>query len=117
MRRKSFYILRCGFTFSTLNFKFSSTSVEGSLQISPFLTNKANSRKSQMNVSDLLTRDYGKMDTWSSGKNKAKTNPIQTQFKPNSKPIQTQFKPNSNPIQSQFQGQKNVAGNRSQFTV
>jgi len=31
-----------------------------------------------------------------------KTNPIQTQFKPNSNPIQTQFKPNSNPIQTQF---------------
>ena len=98
MGRNSFYILSFGFTFSTLNFKFSSTSVEGSLQISPFLTNKANSRKSQMNVSGLLTRDYGKMDTWSSGKNKAKTNPIQTQFKPNSNPIQTQFKPNTKPI-------------------
>ncbi len=31
-----------------------------------------------------------------------KTNPIQTQFKPNSKPIQTQFKANSNPIKPNF---------------
>jgi hypothetical protein len=27
------------------------------------------------------------MDTWSCGKNKAKTKPIQTQYKPNSNPI------------------------------
>jgi len=53
----------------------------------PFLTNKANFRKSQMNVSDLLIREYEQMDTWSSGKNKAKTNPIQTQ----TNPIQTRI--------------------------
>jgi len=79
-----------------------STTVENPLQISPFLTNKANFRKSQMNVTDLLTRDYEKMDTWSSGKNKANSKPIQTQFKPNSNPIQSQFKPK----QTQFQGSK-----------
>jgi hypothetical protein len=72
----------------------SSTDVERSLQISPFLTNKANFQKSQMNVIDLLTRDYGKIDTWSGGKNKANSNPIQTQFKANTNPIQSQFKPN-----------------------
>jgi hypothetical protein len=66
-----------------------------------FMQNKANFRKSQMNVSDFITRDYDKMDTWSSGKNKANSNPIQTQFKANTKPIQTQYKPKqtqTNPI-------------------
>ena len=70
-----------------------STLVESALQINHFLTNKANFQKSQMNVNKALTKDYGKMDTWSNGKNKAKTKPIQTQFKANSKPIQSQFKP------------------------
>ena len=69
----------------------SSTDIESSLQISPFLTNKANLRKSQMNVSDFITKDYGKMDTWSSGKNKPNTNPIQSQYKPKTNPIQSQF--------------------------
>jgi len=79
-----------------------STSVEDSLQIAPFLTNKPNFRKSQMNVNNLITMDYEKKDTWSSGKNKPNTKPIQTQYKPNSKPIQTQFKPK----QTQFRRKK-----------
>jgi len=74
-----------------------STTVESSLQIRPFLTNKANFRKSQMNVTCLLTREYEKKDTWWSGKNKPNSNPIQSQFKANTKPIQSQYKPNSNP--------------------
>ena len=80
----------------------SSTDAERSLQIHPFLTNKPNFRKSQMNVTFFITREYEQMDTWSSGKNKANSNPIQTQYKPNSNPIQTQFKPNTNPIQTQL---------------
>jgi len=84
-----------------------STLVERSLQIHPFLTNKANFRKSQMNVSNVLTMNYDKMDTWSSGKNKANSKPIQTQFKANSNPIQSQFKPNSKPIQTQFKPNTN----------
>ncbi len=93
MERKSFYVLSCGFTFSTLNYKFFSTTVESALQIHPFLTNKANFEKSQMNVKDLFTKDYDIMDTWSSEKNKANSKPIQTQYKANSKPIQIQTKP------------------------
>jgi hypothetical protein len=53
-----------------------------------FLQNKPNFRKSQMNVNNVLTTNYDKMDTWSIGKNKPNTNPIQTQ----SKPKQTQYK-------------------------
>jgi len=83
-----------------------STTVENPLQIGHFLTNKANFQKSQMNVNNVLTRDYGKMDTWSNGKNKANSKPIQSQYKPNSKPIQTQFKANTNPIQTQYKAKQ-----------
>ena len=85
-----------------------STTVERSLQISPFLTNKANFPDTQMNVSNLSTMNYDKTDTWSSGKNKPNTNPIQTQFKPNTKPIQSQYKPKTNPKQTEFQRQKHL---------
>ena len=46
-----------------------------------------------MNVTIAITEDYGKRDTWSGGKNKANSNPIQSQFKPKTNPIQTQTKP------------------------
>ena len=71
------------------------------------MQNKANFQKSQINVSDLLTMNYVKMDTWSSGKNKANSKPIQTQYKANSNPIQSQFKPNTNPIQTQYKPNTN----------
>jgi hypothetical protein len=61
------------------------TLVESALQIGPFCTNKPNFRKSQMNVSDFITTDYEKRTLGRVGK----TNPIQTQYKPN----QTQLKP------------------------
>jgi hypothetical protein len=72
------------------------TLVERTLQISPFCTNKPNFRKSQMSISDYITKEYETMDTWWSGKNKPNTNPIQTQSNPikaNKMPKQTQFKP------------------------
>jgi len=78
----------------TMNYQLYSTFVECSLQIHPFLTNKANFQKSQVNVNIVLTREYEQMDTWSIRKNKANSKPIQSQFKPNSNPIQTQYKPN-----------------------
>jgi len=75
----------------TGNWKLDSTNVECSLQIHLFLTNKANFQKSQVNLNIVLTREYEQIDTWSIRKNKAKTKPIQTQYKANSKPKQTQF--------------------------
>jgi hypothetical protein len=60
------------------------------------MQNKANFRKSQMNVNILITKDYDQMDTWSIGKTKpikANSKPIQSQLKP----IKSQNKPNSNP--------------------
>jgi len=77
----------------TTNYQLYSTFVEDSLQISPFLTNKANFRKSQMNVSSIITKDYEKRTLGQRGKNKPKTNPIQSQYKANSNPIRTQTKP------------------------
>jgi hypothetical protein len=77
----------------TMNYQLYSTNVEYSLQIHPFLTNKANFQKSQMDVSDYNTKEYEQMDTWSRGKNKPNSNPIQSQYKPNTKPIQTQTNP------------------------
>ena len=52
-----------------------------------FMQNKPNFWKSQMNVNKVLTRDYEKRTLGKRGKNKPKTNPIQTQYKPNTKPI------------------------------
>ena len=75
-----------------------STTVECALQIHLFMQNKANFQKSQMNVSCCLTMNYEQRTMNYEIKNKANSNPIQTQFKPNTNPIQTQFKPK----QSQF---------------
>jgi len=75
-----------------------STLVESALQIRPFLTNKANFPKSQMNVSTFITMNYEQRTMNDEIKNKANSNPIQSQFKPNTNPKQTQYEPNSNPI-------------------
>jgi len=72
------------------------TLVVSALQNHLFMQNEPNFRKSQMNVSKVLTRDYDKKDTWSSGKNEPKTNPNEpnlslrslwrSRIKPNFKP-------------------------------
>ena len=74
-------------------------------KIKLFLQNEPKFRKSQMNLNNVLTSNYVQMDTWSIRKNKAKTNPIQSQFKANSNPIQSQFKAKQTqfkPKQTQF---------------
>ena len=79
-----------------------STTIEDSLQIRPFMQNKANFRKSQMNVNKVLTVDYENKTLGGSGKNKPNTNPIQTQSNPikaNKMPKQSQ----NEPKQTQFQ--------------
>ena len=43
---------------------------------------KANSRKAQMNVNSLITKDYRKNDAFAVQKNKPKTNPIFLRTKP-----------------------------------
>ncbi len=75
-----------------------STTVERALQIHLFLTNKANFQKSQMNVSNLSIREYEQIDTWSRGKNKANSNPKQTQYKAK----QTQFQSPAYPQEIAF---------------
>ena len=67
------------------------------------MQNKANFRKSQMNVSDCFTMNYEQKTLGQLGK----TKPIQSQYKPNSNPIQSQYKPNSKPIQTQFKANTN----------
>ncbi len=92
-----------------------STTVKRSLQISPFLckTNPILSAVGglQMNVTNLLTNGYEKMDTWWSGKNEPKTNPNEPKTNPNEPktnpikankmPKQTQNEPKTNPNQTQ----------------
>ena len=53
-------------------------------KFAPFMQNKPNFLNTQMNVNKVLTRDYEKKTLGEHGKNKANTNPIQTQYKPNS---------------------------------
>ncbi|MHC4308631.1 MAG: hypothetical protein ACYSSN_01680 [Planctomycetota bacterium] len=57
------------------------TDVMSALQIRLFMQNKPNFRKSQMNVNEVLTEGYEKMDTWWSGKNKPNSNPNKAKFK------------------------------------
>jgi len=87
------------------------TDVMSALQIHLFMQNKANFRKSQVNVTAFITMNYVQMDTWSIEKNKPKTNPIQSQFNPNTKPIRTQFKPK----QTQFHMQKSSKDKNLKF--
>jgi hypothetical protein len=47
-----------------------STIVESPLQIDLFLQNKANFRKSQMNIKLIMTRNYEKKLNWTLGENK-----------------------------------------------
>jgi hypothetical protein len=68
------------------------TNVMSALQIHLFMQNEPKSQKVKLDVNKVLTMDYVQMDTWSIRKNKAKTNPKQSQFEPNTKPIRTQFK-------------------------
>jgi hypothetical protein len=100
-----------------------STLVENPLQISPFLTNKANFTKSQMNVTKEMATDYEQKDTWWSGKKQSQTKPNKPKFKKAKMnvtvfytkeyeemsnwaiyPKRTQFKPNTNPNKPNFKG-------------
>ena len=92
MGRNSFYILNCGFTFSTLNFKFSPysyalvtwplTSTKDYVRKNIlFMQNKANFKKVKLNVTKVLTKNYVQMDTWSIGKNEPKRTQNEPKFK------------------------------------
>ncbi len=63
------------------NCREASTNVMSALQNKLFLQNKANFKKSQMNVTKVLTKDYDPMDTWSIGKKQSQTNPNIAKFK------------------------------------
>jgi hypothetical protein len=57
------------------------TTVKSSLQISPFLTNKANFRESQVNVTSLITVAYENKSNWALGENEPNSNPIKANFR------------------------------------
>jgi hypothetical protein len=82
-----------------------STVVESALQIHLFLQNEPNFRKIQINLTNLLKRNYEQMDTWSIRKNEPKTNPNEPKTNPilaNKTSKRTQFKPK----QTQFRRKK-----------
>jgi len=88
MGRNSFYILSFGFTFSTLNFNFSSCLSsplyicrESSTNHLLFMQNKPNVKDAQINVNSYMKSKYAKMDTWLSGKNKPNSNPNKPNLK------------------------------------
>jgi len=72
------------------------TLVKSPLQIDPFMQNKANFRKSQVNVKSIHTVVYENKRDWTLGENKPNTNPIKANTNPikaNIMPKQTQYKP------------------------
>ncbi len=66
--------------FSSLLTNLPSTSVEDSLQIDPFMQNKANLPETQMNLTSLITVDYENIANWTLGENKPNSNPIKANF-------------------------------------
>ena len=48
----------------------------------PFMQNKANFRKSQVNLTPIVIMNYEEKSNWTPGENKPNSNPIQTQTKP-----------------------------------
>jgi len=78
-------------------------------KINLFLQNEPNFRKSQINASSYITKEYDKMDTWSIRKNEPKTNPNEPKTNPikaNKMPKRTQYEPNSKPNKANFRGKK-----------
>ena len=59
----------------------SSTTVEDSLQIGPFMQNKPNFQKSQMNVNPYNKSDYENKSNRTLGQNKPNSNPIKPNLK------------------------------------
>ena len=57
-----------------------STTVEDSLQIGPFMQNKPNFQKSQMNVNPYNTTNYENIANWTLGENKPNSNPNKPNF-------------------------------------
>jgi len=76
-----------------------STTVVSALQIHPFLQNKANFQKTQMDVTYCLTTNYEQRTMKYEIKNKANSKPIQSQFKPNF----SQKYAKTNPIKANFE--------------
>jgi hypothetical protein len=73
------------------------TDVMSALQNNLFMQNKAKFRKVKLDVNKVLTKDYERMDTWSSGKKQSQTNPNEPQTNPTCRGVasgEAGFKPN-----------------------
>jgi len=79
------------------------TDVMSALQIKLFLQNKAKFRKSQMNVTKVLTKDYGNRTLGEHGKKQSQTNPNKAK-QSQLKPIKYKNKAKTNPIKPNFKG-------------
>ncbi len=66
--------------FSSLFTNLPSTLVEKPLQITPFMQNKPNFQKSQMNANLYSTTDYERKRDWTLGENKPNSNPNKPNF-------------------------------------
>jgi hypothetical protein len=90
MNHQSSIIYRPSSVFMLYFCREHSTAVERALQIHPFMQNKPNYSNDKMNINLDMISNYKNLSHWRGPKNKANSNPIQTQLKPK----QTQFKPN-----------------------
>ena len=101
--------------FSSLLTNFPSTTVENSLQITPFYAKQTQSQVRQNQRKFFCDKYIRTSVTFGYSENKPNSNPIQTQFKPISKPN----KPNSNPTCSElvepFQTQSKACPERSRM--
>jgi len=70
------------------------------------MQNKANFPDTQMNASLFITMNYEHRTMNYEIKNKANSNPKQTQYKANTNPIQSQYKPNTKPNKANFRAKK-----------
>ncbi len=66
---------------SLYNCKDTFTDVMSALQIKLFMQNKAKFQKVKLNVTNLLTKYYDEMDTWSIRKKQSQTNPNKAKSK------------------------------------
>jgi len=109
------FVLRISY-FSYRDTNFPSTTVENPLQISSFLTNKANLPDDQMNVNKVLTKHYENIANFKLCENKANSKPNKANFRKAAMFVTTfltkdyenisncslaENKPNTNPIQTQ----------------
>ncbi len=66
------------------------------------MQNEPNFPDDQMNITKVLTKNYGNKSNWTLGENEPKTNPI----KANSNPIKANIMPKQTQYKANFRGKK-----------